>query len=751
MTREHWHQVDHLFREGAERSPGDRTRFVLQNASNDSVASEVVSLLRHASAGDFLTQGDLAPVGNLEQLVHARHAELQPGECVQRYVVRLLLGRGGMSTVYAAEQESPRRLVAIKIPAADSVAAAWTASRFQHEASCLGQLRHEGIAQIFEAGVQVLPDGSRRPYIVMEYVPDARRLTDYCSARAIPVESRVRLLVRVCRALHHGHQRGIIHLDLKPSNILVDGAGEPKVIDFGVARSSQAVRLELGADVIEAVCCGTPQYMSPEQFESRRLDIDVRSDVYSLGVVLFELLAGCRPYDLSGVLMHQALGVILASPRPSLHLERLGVDRDLRAIVDTALAQERERRYESAAAFADDLEAYLSSRPLRSRRVGLPWRAWLLGKRHRVACSAAVAGLVLGTVGVAKIVRSDLEARRADRSASTVLSLMKDMLASPKVRGNANIRFVEVLDDSAARLDAIENVALDAAEQMHATLAESYDLVGLYSRAEERYRRAAELAERAYGLADDRTIERLMGLAGSRFDLGRFDGAIAILDRVSPVVQEHHGADSPLAARVFNEYGLILFFQGRHSESEAMHRRALQIYLDREGPESEEYAKALHNLAVTMLHRGLTNQAENALVECLRISMTHTPTLNAATPRARRWLAVVLASEGRLEESQRECDQAMEELATLVGENHPFVAGVLDSLAFLDAARGDRAAAEAHLLHSIDIFSRAQGVDHPYARAEIARLDDLRAGRPLLGSRVLNAGEVTRRGDAGLE
>lgn len=745
MTRANWDEVNRLFLAGSELSPGDRTTYVREAAPDGATASEAISLLRHASATDFLGTEVLGPAGNVDAVAGAVFRVLEAGERVQRYVVLGLVGQGGMSTVYAAEQDSPRRIVAIKVPAVDRVAQAWTASRFQHEASCLGQLRHEGIAQIYEAGVEELADGCRRPYIAMEYVPGARRITAHCVERGMGMAERARLLARVCRAIHHGHQRGIVHLDLKPSNILVDEGGNPKVIDFGVSRTSRTVGLEMEGGGLEDVACGTPQYMSPEQFESGKTGVDVRSDVYSLGVVLYEMLVGAVPYEVRGLAAERALEV-MRGVDVEVGLGRKGVAQDLGAIVGTAMALDPEGRYSSASAMADDLEAFASRRPLRSRRVGLGRRGVLWGRRHPIACVAGGMGLMVGVWGGLQIVRSEMAARRADRAATTVLSLMKDMLTSPKVRGRADIRFVEVLDDSAARLDVLTGISAEAAEEMHATLAESYDLVGRYREAERHYGRAAELAGEAYGVESERTIERLMGRAGSCFDLGRLEEARAILERVWGVVRERHGEGSLAAARVLNEQGLILFFEGRHGEAEAIHRRVLRVYADRLGSESVESAQALHNLGVSLLHQGKVKEAEGCLVECLRLTKSHAPTLHAATPRVRRWLAVVLASEGRLEDAQRECDVAMTELRALVGEEHPFVAGILDSMAFVSAGRGDRTGAEVLLTRSIELLSRAQGEDHPYTTAGLAKLENLRAGNPLLGTQVLSAEPPKGRG-----
>ena len=248
---------------------------------------------------------------------------------IGHYHLRQLIGSGGMAVVYLAVQEHPRRTVALKLMKS-GVTSRSALRRFEYESQILARLRHPSIAQVYEAGTH--DDGTGGvPFFAMEYIASARTITDYANEKKLGARQRLELFVKVCEAVHHGHQKGIIHRDLKPGNILVDSSGEPKIIDFGVARAtdSDMAVTTLQTDIGQLV--GTVQYMSPEQCEADPADLDTRSDVYALGVVLYELLCGQLPYDVTRVAIHEAARVIREhSPaRPST------INRTLRGDLET--------------------------------------------------------------------------------------------------------------------------------------------------------------------------------------------------------------------------------------------------------------------------------------------------------------------------------------------------------------------------------------------------------------------------------
>jgi serine/threonine protein kinase len=264
------------------------------------------------------------------------------------YTIRRPIASGGMGTVYEAVQESPRRTVAVKVMK-QGVTSRSALHRFEYEAQLLGRLSHPFIAQIYEAGTHDDPSGPV-PFFVMEYIPSAKLVTQFADDKDLSLERRLELFAQVCDGVHHGHQKGIVHRDLKPGNILVDPEGRPKILDFGVARATDSDMAMPTFQTNVGDLVGTLQYMSPEQCEADPHNVDIRSDVYSLGVVLHHLLCGKLPYDVSGVPLTEAAKRIQEQPLGVPALDGANLPADVKTIVRKAMEKDRERRAVTSAA-----------------------------------------------------------------------------------------------------------------------------------------------------------------------------------------------------------------------------------------------------------------------------------------------------------------------------------------------------------------------------------------------------------------
>src|SRR5262245_50444136 len=308
---------------------------------------------------------------------------------IGRYRILGLIGEGGMGSVYEAEQEHPRRTVALKIIKL-GMTSPELLRRFEQESQALGRLQHPGIAQIFEAGTVDTGFGPQ-PYFAMELIR-GRSLWDYAESHHLNTNRRLEIMVKICDAVHHAHQRGLIHRDLKPGNILVDETGQPKILDFGVARVTDSdARATLETDLGQLV--GTLAYMSPEQTLADPLDIDTRSDVYSLGVILYELLAGHLPYNI-GKNLHEAIRVVREEDPAQLGAANRAFRGDIETIVAKALEKDRTRRYASSAELAADIQRYLNNEPIVARRPSATYQFQKFARRNR-ALVAGVAAVVL--------------------------------------------------------------------------------------------------------------------------------------------------------------------------------------------------------------------------------------------------------------------------------------------------------------------------------------------------------------------
>lgn len=310
-----------------------------------------------------------------------------------------LIGEGGMGRVYEGQQDRPRRTVAVKLIRPGLVSRA-AAKRFELEAQILGRLAHPSIAQIYSAGIEQVA-GQLVPYFVMEYVNEGIAITRYARQQELSTKDRVRLIRQAVAAVAHGHQRGIVHRDLKPGNILVAADGQPKIIDFGVARGTDGDVALTTVYTDAGQLVGTLQYMSPEQFAGNADDLDIRADVYSLGVVLYELLAGRPPYDVRNRPIHEAARIVAETEPAQLSSISPRLRGDLTTIVTKCLDKDRNRRYSSAAELEADLGRYLRSEPILASPPGLTDSLRRIFRRHRtvaVATLGIVAALILGTI-----------------------------------------------------------------------------------------------------------------------------------------------------------------------------------------------------------------------------------------------------------------------------------------------------------------------------------------------------------------
>lgn len=328
------------------------------------------------------------------------------------YTVLGVIGQGGMGTVYLAEQEKPRRRVAIKM-IRGGLLSPQILSRFRHEAEILGQLKHPGIAHIYEAGTHT-EGGERRPYFAMEFV-EGVSLTRFAREHDLPTARRLELFVRVCDAVQHAHDRGVVHRDLKPDNILVTPAGDPKVLDFGVARATSegfgGTTVHTGAGQL----LGTVAYMSPEQASGSCTEVEARSDVYALGIVLYELLSDRLPYLASRDSIPELLRAIQESDPTPLSMLDSRFRGDISTIVAKATEKDPERRYQSADALGSDIGRFLRDQPIVARRASRMYRLRKFTRRNRgvvAGLAAAMVTLVVGTIASMLLAMHGLEQER---------------------------------------------------------------------------------------------------------------------------------------------------------------------------------------------------------------------------------------------------------------------------------------------------------------------------------------------------
>ena len=466
MNAERLRRMEALFLEAAACADIDQCRAVLNRACPDDPAlrAEVESLLGfHAEENGVLDRPNAALTGTLGAFGGASSAagiedELPAGSQVGDYTIRRIIGSGGMGVVYQAEQNRPRRTVALKLIRPALLTRAML-RRFEHEAEVLGRLHHPGIAQIYQAGTARI-GRTEQPFLAMELI-DGPPLLEYIQARSLGARERIALVIKVCRAVQHAHTKGVIHRDLKPGNILVAEdattaapashgpddsalarssfnsgvrtssdliAATPKVLDFGVARAADR---DAGATIHTHVgqLIGTLAYMSPEQFSGDSDQVDTRSDVYALGVILYQSLTGKLPHEVSGRPIAEAARIIRETEPPPISTLDRALRGDLDVIVRKAIEKSRARRYQSAADLADDLERFLAGDPIAAKRDSAFCVLRKQIRRHRGAFAAALL-FILGLIafGAYAQVQSVRNRRLADQ-------LQEQLLTSRVERG----------------------------------------------------------------------------------------------------------------------------------------------------------------------------------------------------------------------------------------------------------------------------------------------------------------------------
>lgn len=781
-------RVQELMWQALQQPESERDAWLAAQDAPEAERAEAAALLaHHVAAGTRFDHPIMErPTESGERLLKVAEGELP--ETIGGYRILRRLGTGGMGSVYEAEQENPRRNVALKVMDR-GLSSGNARRRFAFEAEALGRLRHPAIAQVYEA---VAPEegGATAPWFAMEYVPGALSITEWADARELGPHKRLMLFADVCDAVQHGHQNQVIHRDLKPANILVTDEGRPKIIDFGVARMSDPGHGTAG-ETMAGQLVGTLGSMAPEQILGPPDEIDTRADVYALGTVLYELLTGKPPYDLSGMSVPQASQVVTSQdpPRPSRFDRRLRGDLD--AITLTAMERERDRRYKTASALAADVRRFLDHLPVSACTPSLGYQLRRFARRNTFAVGAAFVAfvaLVVATVvsldfawqaeaqaeaaelarGQEALARADAvtawgeerlqheaavdaraEAEAAQREAeaahaeaeqnnvrleATLRFLLEDVFERPfevyESLGR-NVSIIEALDLAAEGVDDIDDPWTQA--EVCSFFGQVYLNLAQVDPALMHLRKAHALRQEMGQTDDARWNFTIQRLAEAEQLSGNYDVARALHEDVLSWGEDQGLVGQPPYARSLQAYATLLRDVGDLEGAIEAVLAAEALYSEVLGPAHMDTIQATISRATLLRLSGDPVTATQILPPAIDLMIEMSPAPEEIIAHAATELGSSYIDAGYPDYAEPMLTQAIAIRRRVHDDNHPSVAHGLVALANMHFARSEFDAATDALVEASDIYRAQFGGGHAYLAETLISLGyvQLNAGRTL--------------------
>jgi serine/threonine protein kinase/flagellar biosynthesis regulator FlbT len=660
--------------------------------------------------------------------------ELGQGKVVGPYRLLELIGAGGMGEVWLAEQTEPvQRRVALKL-IKSGMNTREVVARFESERQALAMMDHPAIAKVFDAG----STRQGQPYFATEYVAGLP-ITLYADRHRLTMQQRLELFIRVCEGVQHAHQKAIIHRDLKPSNILVsevDGKPLPRIIDFGIAKATLQLLGEGTVYTQVGAIIGTLGYMSPEQADSGGQDIDTRSDVYSLGVVLYELLVGVLPHNFNRVAYSEVLRCLREddAPRPSTQVRSLGeesviaaqnrganpqtLSRQLRGDADVitlkALEKDRKRRYGSPSDLAADIERLLGNEPVKAHPPSLDYRLRKYVRRHRlgVAIAAAVLLLLIGfsvaqAIALRRITR---ERDRADRITDFMTGMFK--VSDPSNAHGNTVTARELLDKASSKIaTGLRNDPVLQASMMH-IMGNVYDKLGLLQRAESLVSRAWQMRRKTLGENDPATLNSAELLATIYDDESRYPEAEKLFRETLAALQASLGPDALDSLKAERHLSQLLMDAGRYAESEKMARQVIEAGTRKYGSQDILVRNAQSDLAIDLAQEGKFAEAEKSFRQILDASRASKGSDDPDVLEDMNNLGDILLQEQNYAEAEKMYRETIQRMQRVLGPEHYDTLATTASLASVLAAEKRYDEAAQLYRETFAIQRRRLGDDH---------------------------------------
>lgn len=723
--RDRFQRIESIFNELSAMSadnPGAIESRLRQLAHEDpAIADEVRAMLR-------LDRSERNILDNPAIEIDPQELHDQPlPESIASYTPTRILGEGGMGIVYEAHQRDTNRRVALKIIRTRSIQDK-VRKRFQREAQILAKLNHPGIATIYESGTA---EDNRTPFVAMELV-DGQPIHHYCRQQTPPIDHRVQLLVKVCRAVAYAHSIGIVHRDLKPANILVTTQGEPKVLDFGIAMDMQLDERTMITQTGQLL--GTLQYMAPEQVDRTTNESSTRTDVYALGLIAFEILTGTSAHAGRDSSMYELVRSIRDDEPQTLGTHDRALKGDLETIIAKALSREPQRRYPDAGALADDLERYLNHKPIQARPPSTWYQLRKFSQRNPLLVGS-VASVMLVLVVAIILIANALRVANNERAIAqqkqqaqelTALFVTEDLFSSgnPDYGGDASISLLDAMRAASNKIPERFQSAPAAEAAISFTMGDQFRLMNDFEKAETHLRRSVELTKTLPDLHIDILLNRYNSLIDLYNDIDDLDTALALVEEAEELISTHPELSDTIRIDTLVQHASLLYYTRDLEESATIFQRAVDLG-EEKAPQYNGTVDAATALAMVYTNLNRYEDARAMHKKGIQMRVDTLGKEHPATLQAMDNYSIQLFRDGNYEEARTLLEEVLEIRLRVFGDEHHKTDLTRALIGRTRILAGEYGLAEPVLLDAHAGLIETLGTEHRYTLVARALIHDL--------------------------